>query len=347
MDEQRRRTLLRAAAAAVAVPLAGCFDDSGTGRERSRGEPEPEGNTDEQSGDDDDGSGAGSVAAGEPPYARWIPAPETGPDDAVDSLAFSYINVSRLRLLEYVLTDAAAREIPRANTLPLIQRRTVDEYISLQTPIRKPDTDFTSQIIITTGTFDRDEVLAEYRLYRASGWDEETDYGGFTLLTTGPTDIRPGLSIGVSESVVLYVPQTIEEEGTQVIEQFVDTGIGDARRVHEADSRIARLFGEVDGSTFVDFSFGTEFLSNGPARNDPPEGLLGTIGGTTVGEQETERKTVFPFTDESRATAARENPDFPPPARSDTGELSESVDGTFYVVTQTLPTTEFEGFSGY
>lgn len=345
MDEQRRRALLRAAAAAVAVPLAGCFEDSGTGTERARGKPEPTSGTDEQA-DDGDEDTAGSVVAGQPSYAQWIPVPETGPDGSVDSLAFSYINVARLRLLEYLLSDEAAREIPRANTLPLIQRGTVDEYISLQTPIREPDVGFTSQIIITTGTFDRDEVLAEYRLYREPGWDDETDYGGFTLLTTSPTDIRPGLSIGVSESAVLYVPQTIENEETGIIERFVDTGTGDAQRVHEADSRIARLFDEVDGSTFVDFSFGTKFVSDVSSGNDPPEGLLGAIDGTTVGERETERKTVFPFTDESSATAARDSPEFPPRAGSDASELSESVEGTLYVVTQTLPTPEFEGFTG-
>lgn len=345
MDEQRRRTLLRAAAAAVAGSLAGCFDETGTGRERSRGEPEPGGGTDEQAGDDDEDT-AESVGAGEQPYARWIPAPETGPDGSVDSLAFRYINVARLRLLEYLLSDEAAREIPRAHTLPLIQRSTVDEYISLQTPIREPDVEFTSQIIITTGTFDRDEVLAEYRLYRETGWDDETDYGGFTLLTTSPTEIRPGLSIGVSESVVLYVPQTIKDEGTRIIEQLVDAGTGDAQRVHEANSRIARLFDEVEGSTFVDFSFGTKFVSDISAGSDPPEGLLGAVDGTTVGERETKRKTVFPFTDESSATAARDSPDFPPCAHRDADELSESVDGALYVVTQTLPTAEFEGFTG-
>lgn len=356
MNEQRRRSVLKTAAASVTLALAGCSKDSGDGDESSTDDG-PDGDSNDQpenaennnENDDNDGESdddeEGSVTVGDQPYTRWIPEPATATKGAVDSLAFVYIDGAQLRALEDSLSESATESVPREDALPLIQRGSVDEYIRLQTPIREADFEYFDQTVICTGTFDPETTLSEYRNYRETEWDDESEYGEFTFLTMDRTDERPGLSVGVSESTVLYVPQTIENEGTEVIEQFADAGAGETERVHETDSQIARLFSEVDGSSFVSFTYGTEFVNSG-SGSEPPEGLLGAISGTTVGEAETERKTIFPFTDESSAVTARDSDDFPPPARNDAGEVSESVDGNCYVLTQTLPTAEFEGFVG-
>ncbi|WP_336327514.1 hypothetical protein [Halovenus sp. HT40] len=356
MNEQRRRSVLKTAAASVALALAGCSEDSGDG-DGSSTDDEPAGDSDDQPEDsepdseDDDESvteddETESITVVDQPYTRWIPEPATTTDGSVDRLAFVYLDGAQLRSIEDSLSESATESVPREDALPLIQEGSVDEYIRLQTPIREPDFEFFDQTVICTGTFDPEAIISEYRNYRDTEWDGESEYGEFTILTKGRTDDRPGLSVGVSESTVLYVPQTSENEGTEVIEQFADAGAGETERVHETDDQIARLFSKVDGSSFVSFTYGTKFVNSGSSGSEPPEGLLGAIGGTTVGESETERKTIFPFIDESSAVAARDSDDFPPPARNDAGEVSASLDGNFYVVTQTLPTTEFESFSG-
>lgn len=360
MNDQRRRTLLKAAVASVALPVAGCSEDSdsgsptngdsGDGADNQTENADGEDGGETNSGDDEDSGreqddGRKSVVVGNQPYTRWLPAPETAADSSVEQLAFVYVDGAELRSLEDSLSDAAAEQVPREDALRLIQRGSVDEYIRLQTPIREPDVEYATQTDIYTGSFDRTAILDAYRNYEDTEWDDESEYGEFTFLTTSRTDQRPGLSVGVSESTVLYVPHTIDDEETQIIEQFADAGAGDIQRVHEADSQIARLFSEVDGSTFVSFTYGSEFVTGGPDR-EPPEGLLGAVGGTTVGESKTERKSVFPFADKQTAAAARDEETFPEEGYRSDGDISESVDGTIYTLTETLPTEEVERFRG-
>lgn len=352
MDEQRRRTLLKTAVASLALPLAGCSEGSDDGSPADS-ESDTDNQTDSADGSEDESDDANDSEdddteqaefdVGEQPYTKWIPEPATTSNGSVDKLAFVYIDGERMRAVEDSLSGEATRDVPRRDALPLIQEGPVEEILRIQSPLREPDFSTIGSTNVYLGEFERDRIADAYANADGANWDDQSEYEGYTLFRIESSDGRPGSTLAVGESAVLYVPQTVENEGTQITETFIDAGAGRAERVHEIDTEIARIYDYIAGSTFVSFTYGPELLTNDPEENELAEDLFGAVVGVTVGQEETDKVSVFPFTDESTASAARESESFPQQGyRSD--DISESVDRNFYLVRQTLPTEQFEGF---
>lgn len=352
MDRQQRRPLLKTAATSVVLSLAGCLDsrqdDDGSATESDEDETEPaEDRSDEQDEDSEsrDENSNEQMQVGDQPYTRWIPEPEfrSAPDKSVDTMQFTYENGAALRSIEDSLPDDA--EILPEDALPLIEQGRTDEILLLETPLLQPDdeTDFFTPPSVIVGEFDREQVVESYLGLDRVEWDEPTEYGEFTFLTSAAADEQNELgpvSVGVGESVVLYRTHTGANQGTNGIKKLADAGAGRVERIHEIEPEIARVFEFVSGSTIVGLFYGEQFRAN--VADTVPEGAVGIGFGYTVREQDTEQIIVYPFTDESSAEAAVA--DGFPEGDNSARTTSSSVDGKFAILQQTIPTAEFESF---
>jgi len=356
MNQHRRRLVLKTAAATVGVSLAGCLfgsGDEGSGSDTDAdGEPgedvvedtetdtDPEDQSDEDMGDNGETQQETdrNIAVGNQPYTRWIPEPKfrSGSDGSINSMAFTYVDGAALRSIEDSLPDDA--ELLRTDALPFIEEGRTDELLLFQTPLLEPELEIFTPPRVILGEFDRQRVVDSYLNYDEIEWDDQTEYDGFTFLVSnmaGEERDETPVSIGVSESVVLYRTHTAENQGTAGIEMIADAEAGRRDRIHEIESDIARIFEYVRGSTIVFLNYGEQFQAQG---ENIPDGVLGIGGGFTVGEQETEEMLVFPATDEASASAALNDDEFP----RENEDVSESVEGSFYILRQTTATEEFD-----
>lgn len=378
MGRQRRRSVIKTAAVSVAVSLAGCLDATGDGDAGSKPDTEPdtesvaesEGSEEDDEADSDTGSGSesprgsseatpgdgetdGSVAVGDRLYTRWLPEPAFRPSavgsatstsavGSATSMSFVYEDGAALRSIADSLPDDAV--VLGENALPLVEAGRTDEILLLQTPLLRPEFQVFTPPRVIAGEFDRERVVESYLRLDDVEWDRQAEHGDFTFIAnrTDERDTAVGpVSIGVSESVVLYRTHTGENQGTEGIEMLADAGAGRIDRIHEVEPRVARVFEVISGSTIASLFYGAQFKTN--SSEDTPEGLVGAGQGYTVGEEQTEHVLVYVFTDNSSAAAAGELENFP--WEDERGRnLSETVDGPLYIARQTIPTAEFEKF---
>ncbi len=336
-----RRHLLRVGGMVSAVMLAGCSSDSTEERNQDTDTQTTSGDstdtasaTETKTETENRGEESEKITVGDHPYTRWLPASVSTVDGSVNFETW-YADAAEIRSMKDSLPDSllsgGSGKFPGEELTPQdIEPDGIDDIILFRSPIPDPEVDHDRAAYIYLGTFDKQRIVGSYLSEDWAG--TQTEYGEFTLIDDIPTEL--GNAIAISESAVIFIYGFNE---VRPVETFADVGADKIEQVHEADRKVARLVEIIRANTFVRVTYGEVYMNR--STSPQPEGILGTGIGWRIGAQETEKVLAIPFTDESSASAASNSENF---------QLkSKSVDGSFVIRRQTIPTAELERFPSF
>lgn len=315
MSQQSRRRLLKVAITGSVAAMAGCLGDDG-GSDDADPTPTPT--------ETDDG-----LADGEQLFFNWTPAPIDA--ETSEYHWFIFIDLEQINAVAD-LTPEEPIEGYEDFTLP-VGEGTVNQHLRITPIVQDPEYSSIEPINIFDAEFDRDELTSSIENHEDAEWDDQLEYEGFTIFTTEGEEEGGGVDFAVGDSIFLFVLQTIPDEGTQITETLIDSAAGRAERIQAVSEDINRLYERLEGSTFVEFTYGRQ-------DDDPTEGFVHAY---TLTETTAERSFILLY--ESADGIQEDTVDEIQTGLENDGfeDVSRSTDGDLVTVSGSVPIEEFTG----
>ncbi len=317
MSQQSRRRLLKVAIAGSVAGMAGCLGDD-TGSNEVNPTPTPT----------DTGDG---LTGGDQLFFNWTPAPIDA--ETAEFHGFIFIDLEQINDIADLTPEDPFEGNEDLTTLP-IGEGTVNQLLRITPIVQDPEYSPFQPIYIFDAEFDRDELTSSIENYEDAEWDDQFEYEGFTIFTIEGQEEGTGWDFAVSDSIFLFVNQTIPDEGTQITETLIDSAAGRAERIQAVSDDINRLYEQLEGSTFVEFSYGRQ-------DDDPTEGFVNAY---TLTETTAERSFILLF-ESADSIDEQQIEEIETGLEDEAGfnEVTTTTDGGLVTVSGSVPIEEFTG----